>query len=299
MRIVTIPKGGGRTRTIYVPSGKEKCMYHGILPWLQQAERRAAHNCGVSQVAHGFVKGRSPVTCALAHVGFQITVSCDLENWFDSVREEQIVAGLNRAGGFAWPIDLPTRLCVNGAPRQGLPTSPTAANLAAVPMDDAIFARFRSWIDEGFLVYTRYADDLTVSVRASSRTDATVIDIILAEISAAAGAMGWKIAERKTRVQHAKAGRRVIVGVSVGDEPPRQSGRAIAGVTTTGDVPKAIQPTREMRRRLRAARHNDKDSPQAKGLAEWSLLKRPKPPVIQRSEGENGGLTSRRAISFL
>ncbi len=247
MRHLKLSKGNGKYREIFAPDGPEKRAYQQLLPALQRAERATALAQGTESVAHGFVTGRSPVTMALPHRGHAVTISADLASWFDSVRPEQIRAGLELAGA---DISLADRVCYRGAPRQGLPTSPTAANLAAVTMDRAIIDALQSLGVE--YVYTRYADDLAVSLRSPEpRLVAQVIEIL----AACAQAMGWVVAAHKTRVQYARAGRRVICGVSVDSD---------------------VRPPREMRRKLRAAQHHAPISRQSMGLAEWCRMRLPK-----------------------
>ncbi len=254
MREIRISKGGGRFRTVYAPEPEELEKYERLLPVLMSAERRAAEALDTEAVAHGFVADRSPVTCARSHIGFAVSLCCDLDSWFDSIRPEQIEAGLI-AGGTAPLVahELATQVCHLGAPRQGLPTSPAAANLAAVAMDRRILDELAGlpcrW------VYTRYADDLTVSLEWDARDAPHLCQRVLAVLSAAARRMGWAIAGRKTRTQHAHAGRRVIVGVSVGAEDVRAPKRT--------------------RKRLRAARHQGKER-EARGLAEWCRMRLPR-----------------------
>lgn len=260
MKEIRLSKGGGKVRVVYAPSPRAKSRLRARLPELMRAERRAAAALGVAEVAHGFIAGRSPVTCALAHVGFVLTVSCDLSGWFDSVTAAQVARGLVLGGyGEAAAAALAERLCHLGAPRQGLPTSPAAANLAAVPMDRLILDALAE-MGQAF-AYTRYADDLTVSVGEDSPELAQRIVNILA---GCASAMGWRVATHKTHIQRAAAGRRVIVGVSVEND---------------------LRAPRKVRRRLRAANHKARTQEgnagtgarnSAAGLAEWCSLKLPK-----------------------
>lgn len=253
MREIRINKGNGTFRVVYSPGRGERRRLDAILPVLMAAERKAAVTLDTEAVAHGFVAGRSPVTCALPHAGMAVSVCCDLAGWFDSVRPEQVRAGLALAGADA---GLAEKVCHLGAPRQGLPTSPAACNLAAVTLDRWVLDDLRDTLpDRAKFVYTRYADDLTVSLSADEPALIAWAESVLGR---SAALMGWSVAHRKTKVQHASAGRRVIVGVSVGD--------------TAGQV----QAPRWQRRRLRAARHLGATRPQALGLAEWCAMKLPR-----------------------
>lgn len=274
MKEIIIRKGD-KIRVVYSPGSRMRKRLSRMLTWLQDTERTAARAAGTEDVAHGFVRGRSPVSCADCHRGFAVTISCDLSSWFDSVRLDQIAEGLALAG--YWlpeAMRLARPLCAYGsplgpfpgelAPRQGLPTSPTAANLAAVPFDLLVLDML-SGSDLGEHVYTRYADDIMVSL---NRDDQASIDRVKSVIEDAAGSMGWTIASHKTHVQYARAGRRVLVGIAVDDY---------------------LFPTRRTRRKLRAALHQSNDVSEnpkslhplsalnsARGLSEWCLLRQPK-----------------------
>jgi hypothetical protein len=170
---------------------------------------------------------------------------------------------------------------------QGLPTSPALANIAASPMDNEIMALCpKGRFAERPFVYSRYADDLTFSCR----TMATV-ELLLQKIPEIAERHGFQINAAKTKVQCAKAGRRIITGVAVGEHD--------------------ITITRDVRRRLRAGHHQDTAGLKKrnvrrmlfgkrkwkkllplryrfycglKGLVEWSKLKPPKNPPAPKSK---------------
>jgi len=192
-------------------------------------------------------------------------VCWDLRNFFDSVRREQILAA---APDLADVVD---QILIDGAPRQGLPTSPLAANIAAVPLDRAI----QGWL-RGRGVYTRYADDLTVST-----DDQALVEEALVTVPAMVAAMGWEIHPGKTRVQHAAGGSRVICGVVVADDPH------------------ASRATRAARRKHRAAEHRAEHGPnrgareraraQARGLGEWCAQRTPVAQVIRERCGRDRG----------
>lgn len=261
MRIRKIPKGGGRFRTIYVPNTKEKERLRKLLPLLHQIHAQAVDAAGTRGIAHAFVPNRNPVTCALPHRGFQVTVSCDLENWFDTVREEQLVAA-------GVPPDVAKAITIDGVCRQGLPTSPVAANIAAVAFDARLLKSLKGFTEMfGFLsfAYTRYADDLIISFSFTDglqHPEVTYSDILVRLISNRVAECGWKVAEHKTHIQHAKAGRRIIVGIAVDDR---------------------VQATRKTRRKLRAAKHHCTKPGQQlqavqshRGIAEWAACKLPR-----------------------
>lgn len=232
MHITRIPKGNGKFRTIYIPSPDEKYRLRRILHFINTRALAA----DTHKVAHGFMPGRSIITNALAHVGdWKITLHFDFEDFFDSVKPTgELRDILARAVG----AEMLAQLFPDGAARQGLPTSPAIANIAAAPFDAAVIALrdrltpTRRILDQRgpAFVYTRYADDLSFSTSSE-----VVADTLLREIPTLAAAHGFKINPAKTTRQHACAGSRIVTGIAV---------------TTTG-----IRPTRHSRRRLRAATH--------------------------------------------
>lgn len=172
MRQIIIRKGA-KVRAVYAPEGTEGRRSRKLARQLAAFERAAARSMSVESVSHGFVAGRSPVTAATAHIGAAVTISLDLSGWYDSVTPTQVVDGLEAAGlpaaeatrlGYAacQTADYPSPRPGELAPRQGMPSSPAAANIAAVLLDAAIV---RSLAPSGErYVYTRYADDIVVSL---------------------------------------------------------------------------------------------------------------------------------------
>ncbi len=202
MREIKIPKGGGRYRTVVVPSRRRKRACREWLPRLAAA----ALVLDVHGVAHGCVPGRSPVSNAAAHVGYGYTLSLDLADCFDHVTEATL-----EAVGFK----APAAALVDGVARQGLPTSPACCNIALAPLDAAIVARLA-----GRGAYTRYVDDLTIS-----SDERAVIDELRAWLPDVVRAHGHEIAAHKTRLQSTP--QRVITGVSVGATPNLRAPRSM------------------------------------------------------------------------
>lgn len=226
MRLVKIPKKSGGHRTICVPSREQKQTLRAQIPSLQRLVRQL---CDL-EIVHGFAEMRSPVTNALKHVGYEYTLAFDLADFFDSVMPGQL-------GGIGWcaaHLCDPDQYFHDCVARQGLPTSPMLANLAARNMDREIAsALVRFGTRPPRAVYTRYADDLTISFDAPALRNQ-----LLRDIPKIANNHGFEVNSKKTRVQCARAGRRIITGIAVGDD--------------------GIYPTRATKRKLRAALHNAK-----------------------------------------
>lgn len=258
MRKVRIPKRSGGMRVIYIPDAEEKARLRTLVGPLQDKVLRM---CG--QEVQGFVPGRSPVTNALAHVGYTCSLTMDLEDFFDHVTPEKVGRRLSREEA--------ALVFVNGAARQGLPTSPAVANLAAVDLDRAIL-RWLARHAPG-AGYTRYADDITISfddVALAQAVETAVRDIVRR--------CGFRVAERKTRLMCAAAGRRIITGVAVDAD--------------------GCHAPRSARRRLRAARHRlemmrrdgadekeiRRQERRVRGLEEWCQMRAPRPLEERRRE---------------
>ena len=245
MHIIKIPKGNGKFRTIYIPSSEQKHELNKILGTLNKKSEKL---CG--QNVHGFIRCKSPVTNALAHVGHEYTLSMDLKDFFDSVKPEQVKGKLTEQEI--------SQTFIDGAPRQGLPTSPAISNIAAISMDNAIAKLVET--KKLQVIYTRYADDLTFSF-----DDRAIVQILLDEIPLIIKRCGFRIAEQKTQLQSAKDGRRMITGISVGDD---------------------IRITRKTKRKIRAAQHQ-KNQHSLSGLLEWAKLKTPKVKTVKLIDSED------------
>lgn len=246
MNIIKIEKKSGGTRTIYVPDRKEKRKYRKLIPKLNPLLEQICRPLP----CHGFMPNRSPVTNAQAHVGYRWSLSFDLKDFFDTVGKEHLKGVV--------PDKMIEKVLYEGAARQGLPTSPLVANLAAAAMDRAIIARLLPMqhvpkpdgeLSLKGVTYTRYADDLTFS-----SNDRSPLDAIKEWLPSVVTAHKFVLNAKKTRLQWSGFGRRVITGVAVDD--------------------KGIYPTRSVRRRLRAALHQG-NKEEAVGLAEWCKLKPP------------------------
>jgi hypothetical protein len=191
-----------------------------------------------SDVAHGFVPGRSVRTFVAPHVGRALVVRMDLEDFFACVSRARIAALFRRVGyprrvaaalaGLCTAptpervlvehprdgIDLGQRFLTNARLRdahlpQGAPTSPALSNLAAWRLDRRLGA-----LASGFgATMTRYADDLAFSGGAAFGRN---LRFFVARVGAIALAEGFRINHRKTRVMR-QGRRQTLCGVVVND----------------------------------------------------------------------------------
>lgn len=127
---------------------------------------------GFGDHAHGSVPGRSPQSNAGVHVGQARLVTMDVKGFFDSVQHRRMYRMLRDQHRFGHDVArLLTRLVtLRGSLPQGAPTSPGAANLFALSIDQAL----ASYSEEHGLRYSRFVDDFALSgpvpLQAVSRT---------------------------------------------------------------------------------------------------------------------------------
>lgn len=250
MNIVRIPKRKNEWRTLYCPDASERIALNAHLQKIRLVSEGV--NIAGGGLQHGFQPARSPTTNALQHINKEFSLCMDLEDFFDSVTPEMVPETIR------FPECFP-----DGAARQGLPTSPALANIAAARMDAELKSRFTVdprekierliTLDDGYsnapVTYTRYADDLTFSCNSFER-----ILWLKSIVPGIVSKHGFKVKASKTKIQWAGAGRRMITGVAVDSK---------------------IHPSRSTKRRLRAAMHQ-RHTAEARGLNEWMQVRIPK-----------------------
>ncbi|MEZ4328712.1 MAG: reverse transcriptase domain-containing protein [Polyangiales bacterium] len=153
----TISKANGERRTIEAPAKPLRTLLRKLLQVLEAVyEPKAA--------THGFVKGRSIATNATRHVRRAWVLNVDLSDFFPTIHFGR-VRGIFRAKPYLLPDSVATTLaqlvCYNGKLPQGSPASPIVANILCARLDSEM-SRFAK---EHRAMYTRYADDLTLSVK--------------------------------------------------------------------------------------------------------------------------------------
>lgn len=243
MKTFKIRKRSGGFRTIYAPNREEKQKLQDIL---HSHLAKKQNNC---DFAHAFRNDRNIVTNAEIHIGKLVSINLDLSNFFDTVTPAMLKGKVSKE-------ILNETLCFpDGACRQGLPTSPALANIAFEPCDLAIIKMLKK-ADES-TVYSRYADDLTISLDNDNKEK---IDLIIKSVKAIVSRSGFKLNDKKTRVQHSKAGNREVCSVQVGESN--------------------LSVNRKTRRNIRASLHNSQKTntpltPQQVGLIEFAKLKTP------------------------
>ncbi|MEM9070116.1 MAG: reverse transcriptase family protein [Myxococcota bacterium] len=213
----SVPKRTGGTRVLSSP-----------MPHLRKAQtfvrESILEKLTLHDAAHGFVGGRSTVTCAKPHQGRDVVVNLDLKDFFPSVTFPR-VRGLFEMVGYSPAAATILALLCTESPRrravydgttyevaigdralpQGACTSPALSNLVAKRLDSRLagYAKKNGW------VYTRYADDLTFS--ANGKQD---LGRFLAKVRHIIEDEGFRVNAKKTRVQRS-GGRQSVTGIVV------------------------------------------------------------------------------------
>jgi RNA-directed DNA polymerase len=206
-----IPKRSGGTRDITAPRSTLYFMQARLAEVLQAVyEPRHA--------VHGFVRGRSIVTNAQIHVRRRFVLNIDLKDFFPSIHFGR-VRGMFLAAPFRCTNEVATVLagicCVDNTLPIGGPTSPVVANMVCLRLDSEIQRLARS---TGSL-YTRYADDITLSTNRTSFPVALARQddgkwILGTALQRVLDANGFEVNPKKIRLQNWMA-RQTVTGVVV------------------------------------------------------------------------------------
>jgi RNA-directed DNA polymerase len=218
-----ISKKTGGQRLIAAPMPRLKRLQTWIL-------RQILDLVAVHEAAHGFCQGRSILTNATPHVGADVVVNFDLQDFFPSISYKR-VKGLFQALGYGEAIatilgllctypdreevelDGSTYFVATGDRHlpQGSPASPAIANLMCRRLDRRLT---QMAADLGFL-YSRYADDLTFS---ASGDNLRHICNLLKRTEAIAIHEGFTLNPHKTRIMRQNC-QQEVTGIVVNQFP--------------------------------------------------------------------------------
>lgn len=160
-REFTISKRSGGARKILAPDDELKRLQRRIL-------RRLLVRLRAHSAVHGFERSRSIVTNAVAHQGQEVVMRFDLVDFFPSTSERRVRKYFRRIGWNRPAAKILTRLCTyQGGLPQGAPTSPRLSNTINYLLD----SRLAGMVTALGGVYTRYADDITISFSEEPKED--------------------------------------------------------------------------------------------------------------------------------
>ncbi|MCH2182619.1 MAG: reverse transcriptase family protein [Mariniblastus sp.] len=164
--------GKGR-RKINAPEASLKRLQRRIL-------KRLLGRLEPHPAATGFRRGESFVTNAVRHRGREVVIHIDLVDFFPSISAERVEKYFRTIGWSRSASRTLTRLVTHqDVLPQGAPTSPCLSNLVCRSLD----SRLSKYLVKYDAVYTRYADDMTISLNGDSASAVrTVIDVVLSII---------------------------------------------------------------------------------------------------------------------
>lgn len=219
-----IDKKGGGFRKISAPRYFLKSIQYWLKDYL-------LHSLRVHDACHAFQVGRSIITNAERHVGHEFVGNIDIRDFFGSITQPNIEALLIGHGIGERLANTVSRLVtLEGSLPQGAPTSPALSNAYLLEFD----IEFSEYCSSRGLVYTRYADDLTISGATKSK----VFDAI-EQCRRVLRPYQLNLKEEKTRIAS------------------KYSCQSVTGIV----VNEKLQPPRKFRKKVRAIFHNADLSP--------------------------------------
>jgi RNA-directed DNA polymerase len=218
IRRVWIPKVGGGQRGLGIPNVVDRMVQEAVRRVLEPVYEPTFHGS-----SHGFRPGRSCHTAineAVGYVeeGYEWTVDIDLEQFFDRVGHQRLMAQLAKRVNDRRMLVLVSRMLkakvvmpngvvvstAEGVP-QGSPLSPLLSNIVLDELDRELAQRGHRFV--------RYADDCNVYVR-SERSGQRVMDSIIRFIERR---MRLKVNRKKSAV--ARTEERHFVGFRIQRDP--------------------------------------------------------------------------------
>ena len=148
-----ISKRSGKTRLISAPDYRLKMLQ-------QKIARSLAKLYNPRKPVHGFVTDRSVRSNAESHLRRRFILNVDLKNFFPTITEPRVQGLLESIGIDKDVAETVARICANNdCLPQGAPSSPVISNMICFRFDKALM----KFSKEHRLLYTRYADDITLS----------------------------------------------------------------------------------------------------------------------------------------
>lgn len=220
-KVFEIPKRSGGMREVAQPAREVKAIQRWIIKELM-------HSLPIHDAATAYRVGGSIRNNAEYHVNSRFMLKLDFSNFFPSILGSDIVEHLNRycvneidpkamqlvAHVCCWVRERtpPLRLCI------GAPVSPMLSNSIMFDFD----TRLALVAAEDDVLYTRYADDITLSCRDRGKVDryVGVVKNILAEVS-----YPRLVINKSKTVYASRASKRVVTGLVITPESKVSIGR--------------------------------------------------------------------------
>ena len=148
-----ISKRSGKVRPISAPDFRLKMLQ-------QKIARSLSGLYNPRNPVHGFVHDRSVRSNAESHLRRRFILNVDIKNFFPTITEARVQGLLESIGIDTDVAETIARICTNnGCLPQGAPSSPVISNMICFRLDKSLMG----FSKEHRLLYTRYADDITLS----------------------------------------------------------------------------------------------------------------------------------------
>jgi len=196
-----ILKKNGRKRKISepLPSLKE------IQLWILE---NILYKVKISKFAKAYIPKVNLKQNLKYHVGKPLILAIDIENFFPSIRQNNVEKIFQELGYSNLISNLLAKLCCRGESLpQGAPTSPYLSNIYLKPLDDDV----SEYCLERNIHYTRYADDLTFSGMFNDKELCKYLHIEIEKLN-------LKINNDKTKVMTPNT-RQTVTGIVVNEKP--------------------------------------------------------------------------------
>ncbi|AFA46955.1 retron Ec67 family RNA-directed DNA polymerase/endonuclease [Acetobacterium woodii] len=196
-----ILKKNGGTRQIDAPNKELKIVQKKIANALwNHYKGLAKKTSSKTNFSHAFEKEKSIITNAKIHRNKRFVLNIDLEDFFHSFHFGRVRGFFEKNNNFTLPKEVATVMaqlvCYEKHLPQGAPSSPIITNLICNILDFRMLKLSRKYKFD----YTRYADDLTFS--SNNKYFLEKHQEIYDEISNEIERAGFRINERKTRLQY-------------------------------------------------------------------------------------------------
>ncbi len=218
-KIFYIPKAKGY-RKIVTYRSSESDVYRFHIDAKRSLERHIRH----SKFAKAYIKHRSIITNAQAHLYNDIFICLDICDFFQSINHKKLISALyheiNRTSKKQFTMEQCKALVKSCSLSKkgvaiGLMPSPILANIYLKEFDTKLYAWLKK---QNFpnIIYTRYADDITISFKETEENTAEIIGSIVARVRELLVDFHLKINDKKTRVINLKVSNHVrITGINL------------------------------------------------------------------------------------
>jgi hypothetical protein len=218
-KIFYIPKAKGY-RKIVTYRSSESDVYRFHIDAKQSLERHIRH----SKFAKAYIKHRSIITNAQAHLYNDIFICLDICDFFQSINHNKLISALyheiNRTSKKQFTMEQCKSL-VNSCSLSkkgiaiGLTPSPILANVYLKEFDTKLYAWLKK---QNFpnIIYTRYADDITISFKETEEDSVKIVDSIIARVRVLLEDFHLKLNDKKTRIINLRVSNHVrITGINL------------------------------------------------------------------------------------